>query len=119
MNVLSKGGYLPQILAAYASMRRIEIYLSMEEKSNAPPQTVVEAKGNGGDITLDTASFAWAPETSPSLGPLSVRLTQGELHMCVGPVAAVRSLPLSFPDVILNCPRESPCSCCRFLARPL
>ncbi|KAJ7092344.1 P-loop containing nucleoside triphosphate hydrolase protein, partial [Mycena belliarum] len=90
------GGYMPQLIAAYASMKRIEDYLSRQEKpsvnnmdnqlENAPE------KKSDYSITLQEASFSWDSEKSPVLGPLSITLTHGQLHMCVGPVAAGKSM---------------------------
>ncbi|KAJ6467037.1 P-loop containing nucleoside triphosphate hydrolase protein [Mycena vulgaris] len=85
------GESLPQLLAAYASVKRIEDYLSREEKTVSPNEDMRE-KPQGEDMRFEAASFSWAPGSSPFLGPLSLKLTQGQLHILVGPVAAGKSM---------------------------
>ncbi|KAJ7107813.1 P-loop containing nucleoside triphosphate hydrolase protein [Mycena epipterygia] len=84
------GGSLPQLLAAYASVKRIEDYLSREEKTVSPNEDIKEKPQE--DISFKAASFSWAPGSSPFLGPLSLELAQGQLHILVGPVAAGKSM---------------------------
>ncbi|KAJ7493649.1 P-loop containing nucleoside triphosphate hydrolase protein [Mycena latifolia] len=87
------GGLLPQLIAAYASLKRIEGYLSQEEKPS-PSKEYQDGpeKPRDQDISLEAASFSWVPDSPPFLGPLSLRLMQGQLHVCVGPVAAGKSM---------------------------
>ncbi|KAJ7493681.1 P-loop containing nucleoside triphosphate hydrolase protein [Mycena latifolia] len=86
------GGYLPQLIAAYASLKRIEGYLSRKEKVSSLNEIHQAEKLGDHDISLETASFSWAPDTPPFLGPISMKMRQGELHICVGPVAAGKSM---------------------------
>ncbi|KAJ7703885.1 P-loop containing nucleoside triphosphate hydrolase protein [Mycena rosella] len=88
------GGLLPQLMAAYASMKRIEDYLSRPEKIASSNETQWDAAETPGAdaIRLEAASFSWVLDSSPFLGPLSLGLKQGELHVCVGPVAAGKSM---------------------------
>ncbi|KAJ6536775.1 P-loop containing nucleoside triphosphate hydrolase protein, partial [Mycena vulgaris] len=85
------GESLPQLLAAYASVKRIEDYLSRDEKTVSPNEDMRE-KPQGEDMRFEAASFSWAPGSSPFLGPLSLKLAQGQLHILVGPVAAGKSM---------------------------
>ncbi|KAJ6558333.1 P-loop containing nucleoside triphosphate hydrolase protein [Mycena capillaripes] len=88
----SIGGSLPQLLAAYASLKRIENYLSREEKTVSPNEDIKEKPLGEEDIRFQAASFSWGPDSPPFLGPLSLELAQGQLHILVGPVAAGKSM---------------------------
>lgn len=103
------GQGLPTILAAYASVKRIQTFLEMEEKreiaregSERPhePSTASydreEKVGTHQDMSMDHASFSWLPDSPVVLDDISLSLDPGKLHMCVGPVAAVRLLSLRF-----------------------
>lgn len=96
------GTGLPQLRAAWASVLRIEKYLLMEERdpaqpalntntalTNSPSWEKIDDAPPSSDITLESASFSWAADKPAFLGPLSVALTPGHLHLCVGPVASV------------------------------
>ncbi|KAJ7635711.1 P-loop containing nucleoside triphosphate hydrolase protein [Mycena polygramma] len=87
----SIGGSLPQLLAAYASVKRIEGYLSRDEKLRSPNENPQE-KPRSVNIHLEAASFSWAPDSAAFLGPLSLELAQGQLHVVVGPVASGKSM---------------------------
>lgn len=82
-----------------ASMKRIEKFLLLDEREKAP--SPVDTKGDeeslekhdsAPSITLEAASFSWAADKPAFLGPLSVVLNPGHLHVCVGPVASVSRL---------------------------
>ncbi|KAJ7230413.1 hypothetical protein GGX14DRAFT_692155 [Mycena pura] len=82
---------LPQLLAASASLKRIQKYLMMDEHARSPAEAAAKPAEAGGDITLENASFSWAADKPAFLGPLSVAL-RPELHVCVGPVASGKTL---------------------------
>ncbi|KAJ7863186.1 P-loop containing nucleoside triphosphate hydrolase protein [Mycena leptocephala] len=96
------GTGIPQLQAAMASMKRIEKFLLLDEQEKAP--SPVDTKGDekdslekhdsapSADITLEAASFSWAADKPAFLGPLSVVLNPGHLHVCVGPVASGKTL---------------------------
>ncbi|KAJ7485129.1 P-loop containing nucleoside triphosphate hydrolase protein [Mycena galericulata] len=98
------GTVMPQLRAAYASLKRIEKYLLLEERTSLPVRLgdaddaseFFEKEKNDTptttDITLEAASFSWAVGKPAFLGPLSVVLTPGHLHLCVGPVASGKTL---------------------------
>ncbi|KAJ7433880.1 P-loop containing nucleoside triphosphate hydrolase protein [Mycena galericulata] len=86
------GESLPQLLAAYASLKRIEEYLSRQDKDLAPNEDTKEKSHSEEHILFDAASFSWAPGSPPFIGPLSLQLAQGQLHIIVGPVAAGKSM---------------------------
>ncbi|KAJ6540558.1 P-loop containing nucleoside triphosphate hydrolase protein [Mycena capillaripes] len=111
---------MPQLRAAYASLKRIEKYLLMEEQGRdgdggeeaAPVLEKQRASESGSDlvnekeftekererdrasndIVLRGASFSWAPDKPAFLGPLELTLTPGQLHLCAGPVASGKTL---------------------------
>ena len=78
------GQVLPEVLAAYASVLRIQKFLLLDEKQ--PTSTQEEEQSNV--IQLD-GSFALANDAKPILKDIHVTLKPGKLHMCVGPVASV------------------------------
>ncbi|KAJ6545144.1 P-loop containing nucleoside triphosphate hydrolase protein [Mycena capillaripes] len=96
------GNFIPQLRAAYASLKRIEKYLLLEERTSLPvplgeTDSANEYSGEKKDprptdITLEGATFSWAADKSAFLGPLFVDLTAGHLHLCVGPVASGKTL---------------------------
>ncbi|KAJ7780147.1 P-loop containing nucleoside triphosphate hydrolase protein [Mycena maculata] len=96
------GTFMPQIRAAQASLGRIEKYLLLEERTDLPvpladadDASEYSEKNDDAptvDITLEAASFSWAADKPAFLGPLSVSLTPGHLHLCVGPVASGKTL---------------------------
>ncbi|KAJ7028056.1 P-loop containing nucleoside triphosphate hydrolase protein [Mycena alexandri] len=92
---------MPQLKAAYASLKRIEKYLLLEERQDLPArrdnaaparETEKQDRWPSNDITLQSASFSWAPDKSAFLGPLSLSLTPGHLHLVAGPVASGKTL---------------------------
>ncbi|KAF8205910.1 P-loop containing nucleoside triphosphate hydrolase protein [Mycena galopus ATCC 62051] len=99
------GTFMPQIRAATASLKRIEKYLMLEERNDLPVPLDADVDADGddsiaekkmhtpaNDITFEAGSFSWAPDKPAFLGPLSTTLTQGHLHLCVGPVASGKTL---------------------------
>lgn len=94
---------MPQLRAATASLKRIEKYLSLEERTDLPVpldaaddaseysgEKKDDAPPAATDVAFEAASFSWAADKPAFLGPLSVGLIPGYLHLCVGPVASVR-----------------------------
>jgi ATP-binding cassette subfamily C (CFTR/MRP) protein 1 len=89
---------MPQLLAAFASIKRIESYLAMDEREIARRedgddgnlQASDSDEKAGGNIALLGASFTWAADQPPFLGPISIELSSRHLHVCTGPVASVR-----------------------------
>ncbi|KAK7006728.1 P-loop containing nucleoside triphosphate hydrolase protein [Favolaschia claudopus] len=100
---------MPQLRAAYASLKRIEKYLLFEERGGGGREG--EDVGEGGavkeggkersqdesisatsPIVLRSASFSWAADKPAFLGPLTLDLTPGYLHICAGPVASGKTL---------------------------
>ncbi|KAJ7837824.1 P-loop containing nucleoside triphosphate hydrolase protein [Mycena olivaceomarginata] len=98
------GTVMPQLRAATASLKRIEKYLSLEERTDLPVplDAVDDASEYSGekkddappatDVAFEAASFSWAADKPAFLGPLSVGLIPGYLHLCVGPVASGKTL---------------------------
>ncbi|KAF8312075.1 P-loop containing nucleoside triphosphate hydrolase protein [Clavulina sp. PMI_390] len=96
LNMIGQG--LPSILAAYASLKRIQNFLRMQEKPHAPQQgeatSQSEEKSKSPqiqgveDFKMEGASFSWLPDSPIILHDIHLLLTLGKLHMCVGPVAA-------------------------------
>ncbi|KAJ7360685.1 P-loop containing nucleoside triphosphate hydrolase protein [Mycena albidolilacea] len=98
------GTVMPQLRAATASLKRIEKYLSLEERTDLPVplDAADDASEYSGekkddaplatDVAFEAASFSWAADKPAFLGPLSVGLIPGYLHLCVGPVASGKTL---------------------------
>ncbi|KAJ7818313.1 P-loop containing nucleoside triphosphate hydrolase protein [Mycena olivaceomarginata] len=98
------GTVMPQLRAATASLKRIEKYLSLEERTDLPvpldaADDASEYSGEKKDdappathVAFEAASFSWAADKPAFLGPLSVGLIPGYLHLCVGPVASGKTL---------------------------
>lgn len=85
------GQGLPSILAAYASMKRIQTFLAMEEKRDITADDQDEAlaeKDENMRLSIENASFSWLPDSPVVLEDVDVTLQPGKLHMVVGPVAA-------------------------------
>lgn len=103
------GQGLPTILAAYASMKRIQSFLEMDEKSSIAgntgdgdqeeksqdPESAQEKSIDTTKLTMDNASFSWLPDSPVVLNDVTLSLLPGKLHMCVGPVASVSASPYS------------------------
>ena len=95
------GQGLPTILAAHASMKRIQTFLETDEKSaiafdntthhgqDEQPQSPVQIQEKISELSIDNASFSWLPDSPVVLHNITCSLTPGQLHMCVGPVASV------------------------------
>jgi hypothetical protein len=86
---------LPQLSAAYSSLKRIEYYLQLEE---LVPRLPPDADGGSQEkqpddrsahISLQEASFSWGADKPPFLGPISLDLSVPHLYVCIGPVASV------------------------------
>jgi ATP-binding cassette, subfamily C (CFTR/MRP), member 1 len=118
LNMLGQG--LPSILAAYASLKRVQRFLDMDEKEgdlspifkpNANPDektrpenptslNVTDEKMSNKDgneysdidapVQLTSASFSWMPDSVVVLENISLRLKKGQFHMIIGSVASVR-----------------------------
>ena len=98
VNLLSEplaviGQLLPTLFAAYASVKRIESYLLLEDKENAledDKSFVDEKQGRiASPIKMTDASFSWASDADPYLKDVNIELQPGKLHLCIGPVASV------------------------------
>ncbi|KAG8843455.1 hypothetical protein FRB91_003345 [Serendipita sp. 411] len=104
---------LPDILAAYASMKRIQSYLQFDEKSE---------KKNPSEKTVDAlvhlrGSFSWNKDGEPVLPDIDLKLPTGKLTICAGPVASGKTslmlailgelypLPSSLETIIPSLPR--------------
>ncbi|KAJ7268006.1 P-loop containing nucleoside triphosphate hydrolase protein [Mycena rebaudengoi] len=95
------GSSMPQLQAAYASLKRIQKYLSLEERDDVLlrndenehriPSTE-KGREASEDIKIEGASFSWAADKPAFLGPLSLVLTPGHLHLCTGPVASGKTV---------------------------
>lgn len=94
LNMVGQG--LPTIVAAYASMKRIQSFLELDEKRDH------DANGDNDDtsekqetqtLTVENASFSWLPDSPVMLDDINLELLPGKLHICVGPVASVRCTP--------------------------
>ncbi|KAJ7888747.1 P-loop containing nucleoside triphosphate hydrolase protein [Mycena leptocephala] len=88
------GDILPQLSAAYSSLKRIEYYLQLEE---LVPRLPPDADGGSQEkqpddrsahISLQEASFSWGADKPPFLGPISLDLSVPHLYVCIGPVAS-------------------------------
>lgn len=114
LNMVGQG--LPTILAAYASLKRIQTFLEMDEKREIAtdqsehiddvvhtPNQLDEKSKNDETMSIEQASFSWLPDSPVVLHGISVALLPGKLHMCVGPVASVRyfSFPFTFTSLTL------------------
>lgn len=108
LNIVGQG--LPTMLAAYASVKRIQTFLEMDEKpiiaSDDSHREDREPRVDAADdtdeksesfetLTIEHASFSWLPDSPTVLKGVTLSLLPGKLHMCVGPVASVRLYPLS------------------------
>ncbi|KAK7050729.1 P-loop containing nucleoside triphosphate hydrolase protein [Favolaschia claudopus] len=77
---------MPQVRAAYASLKRVERYLGMGERGEKRQDAATSP------IVLRSAAFSWAADKPAFLGPLTLDLTPGYLHICAGPVASGKTL---------------------------
>ncbi|KAK7692904.1 hypothetical protein QCA50_004540 [Cerrena zonata] len=96
LNIL--GQFLPNIFAAYASVKRIESFLLLEDKEeDAVDDKSSEEKPQSSDfssIKIVDGSFAWTSESEAFLQDVNIELDPGRLHLCIGPVASGKSLLL-------------------------
>ena len=89
------GHVAPQLLASFASFKRIANFLAAEEKQaqasggNEGP-SVPSPSLEGGDIVLKGAGFAVEKGGQDILKGLDVVLGRGKITMLVGPVGSVR-----------------------------
>ena len=101
---------MPVLVASYASLKRIEAFLLLDEKrieeedfvsesnsekvvldEKATPETSVTAIGDHfASISMNSASFSWDPESDAFLTDISFKLDRPQLYICVGSVASVR-----------------------------
>ncbi|KAJ6594611.1 P-loop containing nucleoside triphosphate hydrolase protein [Mycena capillaripes] len=91
------GTGLPQLLAASASLKRIEAYFSMEDREDfqtpkGADENPWDSKNSVGDISLYEASFSWAADKPAFLGPITITLSHQHLHVYAGSVASGKSL---------------------------
>ncbi|KAK7691634.1 hypothetical protein QCA50_005033 [Cerrena zonata] len=94
------GQAMPVIFAAYASIKRIQSFLLLEDQTD--PDSVGEDHGAvekplGNSLTaikMENASFGWTAEGEPFLHDVTLNLQIGQLHVCVGSVASGKSLLL-------------------------
>ncbi|KAF7349689.1 hypothetical protein MSAN_01695700 [Mycena sanguinolenta] len=93
------GVTMPQLGAAYTSLKRIEHYLRLEERV-PPPEALNDSKDEKSfaeppiSICLQNASFSWGADKSAFLGPISLELSPFKLHVCVGAVASGKTFLL-------------------------
>lgn len=87
---------MPSLVAAHASLKRIQAFLAMDEKpgdgdSLSPASEVIALDTLSANVTLERASFSWTPgKTLPLvLEDVDLVLQAGKLHMIIGPVASV------------------------------
>lgn len=93
LNNIGQG--LPSILAAYASMKRIQTFLAMDEKRDIANHLDSNDEKEDGNMTvkMESASLSWLPDSPIVLEDVDIELKPGKLHMIVGPVASVSSWP--------------------------
>lgn len=103
MLISSPGQHFPVIAASWASLKRIESFLLLEEReeerlgsSEKLENIYVAVDGveletrTPPAIVMQSASFSWAPDTEPFLKDITIHLDEPKLYMCAGPVASVR-----------------------------
>ncbi|QRV93386.1 ABC transporter [Ceratobasidium sp. AG-Ba] len=82
----------PAIFAAYASLQRIDTFLSMEEKIPLDSMDQHDSGRKSSQSTelvrLERASLAWSKSSPPILHSIQFSLRPGVFYMCVGPVAS-------------------------------
>lgn len=101
---------MPVLVASYASLKRIETFLLLDEKMSdeegadsetdsekitmddklSPPTSSISLGDYFSPINMSAASFSWDPESEPFLKDVSLNLNQPQLYICVGSVASVR-----------------------------
>ncbi|KAJ6583769.1 P-loop containing nucleoside triphosphate hydrolase protein [Mycena sp. CBHHK59/15] len=108
------GQFVPVLAASYASLQRIQGFLSLEEQdivqtgkgsqifSNHSKSSLGSMLGRStnyipleattSDVRIMEASFSWSPDAEPFLKDISADIDKPELHMCVGPVASGKTL---------------------------
>ena len=109
MNLLSAplndlGQAMPVIFAAYASIKRIQSFLILEEHANMSVsastsdtemvEKALDDRDFSSPVVMSNASFGWAVDGEPFLHDISLNLGCNQLHVCVGPVASVRLILL-------------------------
>lgn len=84
------GQQLPMVLAAYASLKRIQIFLQLEEKQDSSDTTSAALDNYSSSLSFK-GSYSWKQDVGPVLHDINLRIPQNSLSICVGPVAAVSS----------------------------
>ncbi|KIJ50859.1 hypothetical protein M422DRAFT_158793, partial [Sphaerobolus stellatus SS14] len=82
------GQQLPSILAAYASLRRIQRFLQLEDKDR---QDAIDQPVSSSEDLIFEGSFSWSKEAEPALHDIKIQLPYNSLTMCIGPVASGKS----------------------------
>ncbi|CAL1703415.1 unnamed protein product [Somion occarium] len=105
------GQYLPILVASYASLKRIESFLLLDEKSddedeeleddsdkdpslNEKAMQTLKPDDHFTPIIMSSASFSWDPEADAFLKDVTVEFNTSQLHICAGSVASGKSLLL-------------------------
>lgn len=99
------GQNFPTLAASWASLKRIEKFLLLEERQErriGSAEKLQNISESLGDIELETrtspaivmehAEFSWAPDADSFLKDLTLRCDEPKLYMCVGPVASVSTI---------------------------
>ena len=98
-----RAGCERNIFAAYASVKRIESFLLLEDKEEAlVDDKVLEEKPQDSDfspIKIVDGSFAWTSDSEAFLQDVNIDLDPGRLHLCIGPVASVRRFTHFYIDM--------------------
>ncbi|GJJ06129.1 hypothetical protein Clacol_000318 [Clathrus columnatus] len=78
------GQYTPSLFAGYASLKRLQEFLRLEEKlthadlhNSCPAENLT--------ISMKDASFSWNPTSDSYLKNLTLNIRPGKFHMCIGP----------------------------------
>lgn len=102
-----KGQSLPGILAAYASVKRIQEFLTLDEKDITASTKALAEKGNSSNQSSNPpasislhGSFSWDKGSSLVLKDIDLDLPTDKLTISVGPVASVSNSPTPFPFIL-------------------
>jgi ATP-binding cassette, subfamily C (CFTR/MRP), member 1 len=99
LNMLGQG--LPYAVAGYASLKRVQTFLDMDEKGEGPStdnaedetvtdRDIAEVLGPNVVLQLKSTSFSWLPDSTIVLDAINLELQKGQFYMVIGPVASVR-----------------------------
>ena len=100
---------MPVLVASYASLKRIETFLLLDEKKtedessvsesssekvvldekSTPETSVTAINDHFAPINMNSAAFSWDPESDAFLKEISLKLYHPQLYICVGSVASV------------------------------